>query len=275
LDDNGLILAIEHNVSSGDVAFGSALVPQIAEPILGADLGAWRGGMFQYKKIPNYQAISWRVKLPFATSWWRSLGLLANTFAIESFFDELALKAGKDPVQFRLDQIENDDRGNKFIGVIKAAAEKGEWGKTMPAGSAQGFAASIDANTPVAHVVEVKVENNEIKVEKVTCAIDCGIVVNPDGVKAQCEGAIIMGISASMFEKIEVKDGQINPIIYGPYQMARIAHAPKEINTVIIESSNNPTGVGEPPMGPIAAAIANAVFRITGKRLRNMPLKLD
>lgn len=277
LGDDGLIEAIEHNLSSGDVAFGPdgmVIVPPYAETLLGADIGAWRGGMFQYKRIPNIKAISWRVPLPFATSWWRSLGLLANTFAIESFIDELALNAGKDPVQFRLDQILDDERGKRYKGVIKAAAEKGEWGKKMPEGSAQGFAASIDANTPVAHVVEVSVEGKDIKVHKVTCSIDCGIVVNPDGVRAQCEGGIIMGLSAAMYEKMEVVNGQIKPVIYGPYKMARMAHAPKEIDTVIIDSDNDPSGVGEPPMGPIGAAIANAVFRITGQRLRELPLTI-
>ncbi|MEM6725724.1 MAG: molybdopterin cofactor-binding domain-containing protein, partial [Bacteroidota bacterium] len=114
LNEKGGIEAIEHNVSSGDVAFGSVLLPRIIEPVAGADFGAWRGGMFQYENIPNYKAISWRVKLPFATSWWRSLGLLANTFAIESFMDELAIKAGKDPVQFRLDHTTDDDRGKRL-----------------------------------------------------------------------------------------------------------------------------------------------------------------
>lgn len=277
LGDDGMIQAIEHNVSSGDVAYGpdgSVIVPSFAKTLLGADIGAWRGGMFQYKKIPNLKAVSWRVPMPFATSWWRSLGLLANTFAIESFIDELALKAGRDPVQFRLDQILDEGRGLRYKKVIKAAAEKGEWGKEMPKGFAQGFAASIDANTPVAHVVEVSVEGKDIKVHKVTCSIDCGIVVNPDSVRAQCEGGIIMGLSAAMYEKMEVVDGQIKPVIYGPYKMARLAHAPKEIDTVIIDSDNDPSGVGEPPMGPIGAAIANAVFRITGQRLRELPLSL-
>ncbi|MEM9930177.1 MAG: molybdopterin cofactor-binding domain-containing protein, partial [Bacteroidota bacterium] len=101
LTADGKIEAIEHHVSSGDVMFGSALLPKIMTNIIGSDIGAWRGGMIQYHGIPNYRAVSWRVKLPFATSFWRSLGLLANTFAIESFIDELAEKAGKDPITFR------------------------------------------------------------------------------------------------------------------------------------------------------------------------------
>ncbi len=272
---DGKIEAMEHNVSSGDVAFGSALVPRIAEPLMGADLGAWRGGMINYSKIPNYRAISWRVKLPFATSWWRSLGLLANTFAIESFMDELAITAKQDPIQFRLDQIGDDERGSRLKGVIIAARDKAGWKDgVLPNGRAMGFAASVDANTPCAHVVEVSVENKKIKVHKVTCAIDPGLAINPDQIRAQSEGCIIMGMSAAMFEKMTVKDNKLSPTIYGPYKMAMMKDAPKEIDVVILESTGKPGAVGEPPLGPIGAAIANAVFRITGQRLRAMPLEL-
>lgn len=274
LTSNGLIEALEHNVSSGDVAFGSPMVPSIAAPILGADLGAWRGGMIQYGAIPNFRTISWRVTLPFATSWWRSLGLLANTFAIESFMDELAIRAKKNPVEFRLAQIQDNDRGFRLKEVIKAVVEKSGYKDEVVNGRAMGFAASTDANTPCAQVVEVSIENKEIKVHKVTCAMDPGIAVNPDQVRAQCEGAIIMGMSASMFEKMDVEDGELTPTIYGPYQMALMKNAPKEIDVVLLQNDDKPGAVGEPPLGPIGAAVANAVFRLTGQRLRSMPLRL-
>ena len=274
LNDDGLIDAIEHNVSSGDVMFGSPLIPAILGNILGSDIGAWRGGMIQYSNIPNYQAISWRVKLPFATSWWRSLGLLANTFAIESFMDELATQAGKDPVEFRLAQIKDDKAGKRLKAVIKTAAEKSGWSQEVVDGRAMGFAASTDANTPCAHVVEVSIEDKQIKVHKVTCVMDPGIVINPDQVRAQCEGSIIMGMSASMFEKMEVTDSQLYPVIYGPYRMALMRDAPKEIDVILLENDDKPGAVGEPPLGPIGAAVANAVFKLTGQRLRELPLSL-
>ena len=274
LTPNKLIEAIEHHVSSGDVAFGSPMVPSIAAPILGADLGAWRGGMIQYGAIPNYRAVSWRVKLPFATSWWRSLGLLANTFAIESFIDELAIKAGKNPAAFRLLQIQDNERGTRLKSVIKAVVAKAGYTDKVVNDRAMGLAVSTDANTPCAQVVEVSVTNGEIKVHKVTCAMDPGLVVNPDQVRAQCEGAIIMGMSAALFEKMEIENGALTPTIYGPYEMALMKHAPKEIEVVLLQGADTPGAVGEPPLGPIGAAIANAVFRLTGKRLREMPLKL-
>ena len=274
LTDAGTIEAIEHNVSSGDVMFGSPLLPGIIEPIIGADIGAWRGGMIQYRDIPNHRAISWRVKLPFATSWWRSLGLLANTFAIESFIDELAIMASTDPVEFRLAHIQDDERGFRLREVIRAAAEKAGWRDGVVDGKAMGFAASTDAGTPAAHVAEVSIENNQIVVHKVTCAIDPGMAVNPDQIRAQCEGSVIMGLSATLYEKMTIVNGQLEPTIYGPYKMALMKHAPKEIDTVILENKDTPGPVGEPPLGPIGAAIANAVFRITGQRLRSMPLEL-
>jgi isoquinoline 1-oxidoreductase beta subunit len=200
--------------------------------------------------------------------------LLANTFAIESFMDELAVKAGKNPAEFRLAQIQDDDRGKRLKSVINAVVETAGYTDEVINGRAMGIAVSTDANTPCAEIAEVSIENNTIKVHKVYCAMDPGLVVNPDQVRAQCEGAIIMGMSASMFEKMEVEDGELTPTIYGPYQMALMKHAPKEIEVILLQGSDSPGAVGEPPLGPIGAAIANAVFRLTGQRLRDMPLKL-
>jgi len=275
LNDQGLIEAIEHNISSGDVSFGSPLLPGFVNTLMGSDLGAWRGGMIQYSGIPNYQAISWRVKLPFATSWWRSLGLLANTFAIESFVDELSQKAGKDPIEFRLAQIDDDKAGKRLKGVIKACRDQANWTAGAPKGHALGFACSTDVNVPCAHIAQVSIENNEIKVHKVTCAIDPGLIINPDQVKAQCEGSIVMGLSAALFEEMDLQNNQLEPIIYGPYRMAMMRHAPKDIDVVLLQNDDKPGGVGEPPLGPIGAAIANAVNKLTGQRLREMPLKLS
>ncbi|MEN8788289.1 MAG: molybdopterin cofactor-binding domain-containing protein, partial [Flavobacteriaceae bacterium] len=146
------------------------------------------------------------------------------------------------------------------------------WHNEVIDGRAMGFAASTDANTPVAQVAEVSMKGNEILVHKVFCAIDPGMIVNPDQVKAQCEGSIIMGISAAMFEEMKVVDGELQPEIYGPYRMAQMRHSPRIIEVALLENENHPGAVGEPPLGPIAAAIANAAYKITGRRLRKMPL---
>jgi isoquinoline 1-oxidoreductase beta subunit len=275
LDGEGKIEAFEHNVSSGDVLFGSPLVKAPMEMILGSDFGAWRGGMIMYNDIPNFRAVSWRVSLPFATSSWRGLGLLANTFAIESFLDELALTSGKDPIQFRLDMCSDDEKGLRLQTVIREAAERSGYRNNTEDGIAMGFAACIDGNSVCAHVAEVSIVDNEIVVHKVTCVFDCGLVVNPDQVKAQCEGCITMGLSASLYEKMDLVDGVLSPMIYGDYKIAMMRHAPKVIDVVLIEGQSDPLPVGEPPLGPIGAAIGNAVKRLTGKRLTSLPLNLE
>ncbi len=272
LGSDGYLDALEHHYASGDVAINSVIFPAAIHTVLGTDLGAMRGANIMYNRIPNHRAVQWHTTLPFATSWWRSLGLLANTFAIESFVDEMALKAGKSPVDFRLQRLGDDLNSSRIKKVIEVAAEKSGYRDEVVNGRAMGMAASIDAGSPAAQVAEVSIENGEIKVHKVTCAFDCGIAINPDQVIAQCEGAIIMGLSAVMYEKMELKDGELSPTIYGPYQMALMKHAPKEIDVHLIEGADAPLPVGEPPLGPIGAAIANAVRRLTGKRLTHMPL---
>lgn len=272
LGKDGLLEGLEHHYASGDVAIGSLIVPEIMHTILGTDVGAMRGGNIQYNKVPNHRAVQWHTTLPFATSFWRSLGLLANTFVIESFVDEMAIKAGKDPVEFRLAQISDEGNGKRLRTVIQKAAES--YNDEVSNGRAMGMAASLDGGAPAAHVVEVSIEGQEIKVHKVTCVFDCGIAVNPNQVKAQCEGSIVMGMSGAMHEKMTIKDGQLYPTIYGPYNMALMRHAPREIEVILIEGADTPYPVGEPPMGPIGAAIGNAVRRLTGKRLTELPLSL-
>ena len=276
LTKDGMIKAIEHNTSSGNHIFGSPLMAPMMESVLGADIGTWAGGRINYTKIPNIRVYAWNVDLPFSTTMWRAPGLMANTFAVESFMDELAHKAGKDPVEFRLAHLPDTEKGERQKVAIKTAAEKAGWGKALPEGRALGIATSGELGTVVAEVAEVSIENegygDYIKVHKVTCAIDPVMAVNPDGVKAQVEGAIIMGMGATLYEKMEVKDSKITPTIFGPYRMAMMKDAPREIDVIIIESGDKPSGVGEPPIGPIGAAIGNAVFALTGRRLRNMPL---
>ncbi|KOY51913.1 xanthine dehydrogenase family protein molybdopterin-binding subunit [Polaribacter dokdonensis] len=275
LNDKGLIENLEHHFASGNVAIDSLLLPDIANKVLGADFGAIRGGRIHYSDIKNVRSIQWHKTLPFATSWWRSLGLLANTFAIESFVDELALQGNKNPIELRLAQIKDNEEGIRLKNVIIKAQEASNYSNAISNGRAMGFACSTDTGTPCAQVVEVSIVEKEIKVHKVTCVMDCGIAVNPDQVRAQCEGAMIMAMSAAMHEKMYIEDGQLQPTIFGPYEMAMIKHAPKEINVHLIQGIDKPGPVGEPPLGPIAAAIGNAVRRLTGERLTEMPLKLS
>ena len=270
---DGKMIGMEHQFASGDTLFNSALDPGV-EAVVRADIGSIRGGAIIYDAVPH-RSTYYHVNLPFATSFWRSLGLLANAFAIESFMDEIALKTGQDPVQMRLDSLnERNPYSARAKKVIEACAKKAGYNDKPVNGRAMGFAATIDGGSPCAHVAEVSIENNRIKVHKVTAAFDCGIAVNPDQVRAQVEGCICMGISASLFEKMDLKDNKLYPTNYGAYQMALMRDAPKEIDVILIEGTDFPGPVGEPPLGPIGAAIGNAVRRLTGKRLTELPLEV-
>lgn len=166
------------------------------------------------------------------------------------------------------------DYGKRLGNVIRTAADKSGFTNKVTNDRAMGFAASVDAGVPCAHAAEVSIVDNEIKVHKVTCVMDPGMAVNPDQVKAQCEGSVIMGLSASLYEEMFVDNNELRPVNYGAYRMAMMKDTPKEIDVVILESTGVPGPVGEPPLGPIGAAIANAVYRLSGKRLRSLPLKL-
>ncbi|MEL7192528.1 MAG: molybdopterin cofactor-binding domain-containing protein [Bacteroidota bacterium] len=275
LGEDGYLDGLEHHYASGDVSFNSVLLPNFLNNVLGTDVGAIRGANIMYHKIPNYHTVQWHFTLPFATSWWRSLGLLANTFAVESFVDEMAIKAGKDPVDFRLKRLDDSPNAKRIRKVIETAVEKSGYVDEVVEGRAMGLAASIDTGTPAAHVAEVSIKDGNIIVHKVTCAVDCGLAVNPDQVRAQCEGAITMGMSGALYEKMELKEGALTPTIYGPYKMALMRHAPKEIDIHLVQGVDIPMPVGEPPMGPIGAAIGNAVRRLTGKRLTELPINLE
>lgn len=201
---------------------------------------------------------------------WRSVGHSFSGFFKEAMMDEVATSQKQDPVAYRLKHTKNNPR---LANTIKVAAEKSGWNKQSKGNRKQGIAAHTSFLAHVAQVAEVSVENGEIKIHKVTCAIDCGSVVNPDIVKAQMESGINFGITAALYGEITLKDGVVQQSNFHDYPMLRMPQTP-EIEVHIIDSNEAPTGVGEPGTPPIAAAIANAVFAATGKRLRSLPLKV-
>jgi isoquinoline 1-oxidoreductase beta subunit len=270
---DGKVEAFEHNVSSGDVAFPSPMFPSWVVPIVGADFGAWRGGRIFYD-IANKRTVSWRAQIPVYTSWWRGLGLLANSFALESFMDELAHHEQQDSFSFRVNHLGDSEASTRMKGVLQAVADATGWSTYAVPGRALGIACSTDVRTPVAQVAEVSVVDGAIKVHKITCAIDVGLAINPDGIRAQCEGAIMMALSSALKEGLYVdENGELGPTMYGSYPMLTLREAPV-VEVIILETGNSPRGVGEPPMGPVAPAVSNAVYKLTGKRLRDLPLKL-
>ena len=269
--ENGHIQAIEHAQASGDVLF--SVVPGVLTAVAGADFGAYRGARIHYDGIPNIQTVAHRIKLPVRTGPWRGLGLLANTFAIESFMDDMAHSVDADPLAFRLAHFGDSVLSQRFVRVLETAAERAGWGQPLPEGHALGVACCIDANTVVAQIAEVSVENGRIRVHKVTCALDPGLVINPDGAIAQTQGAIVMGLSSTLFEKITVQNGRIEAQNFDRYPLLTMKETP-DIDVMLLESGDEPFGMGEPPIGPIAAAVGNAVFQLTGQRLTSLPMEL-
>ncbi|HJV50379.1 MAG TPA: xanthine dehydrogenase family protein molybdopterin-binding subunit [Noviherbaspirillum sp.] len=236
-------------------------------PGMGPDKTTVEGEYDLCYEFPNQRIAHVIVPTPVPLGNWRSVGHSHNAFFKESFIDEIAHAAGKDPVAFRRELLKSHPR---HLAVLNAAVEKA--GKPAP-GRAHGVALHQSFGSIVAEVAEVSVENNEIRVHKVTCAVDCGIAVNPDGIAQQIESAVIFGLSAALFGEVTIKDGRVEQQNFHNYPVVRMNQAP-QVDTVIIQSAEPPEGVGEPGTPPIAPAVANAVFVLTGKRLRSLPLRL-
>ena len=199
---------------------------------------------------------------------WRSVGHSHNAFFSESFIDELAVATKQDPLACRLNLLKDAPR---YAAVLQLAASKAGWGKPLPAGRAQGIALHKSFGSIVAQVAEVSLEQGQIRVHRVVCAIDCGTVVNPDTVAQQMESSVIYGLSAALFGRIDIVGGEVQQSNFPSYPMVMLSQAPK-VQTHIVPSTRHPAGVGEPAVPPLAPAVANALFALTGKRLRALPL---
>ena len=202
---------------------------------------------------------------------WRSVGSSQNAFSVESFIDEVAHAAGKDPLDFRRALLKDKP---DFLAVLDKLADKAEWGKAMPKGAAQGIAIHESFGTIVGEVVEVRVDDQgEVKVERVTACVDCGHVVNPLHAAMQIESGVIYGLTAALFGEITIKQGRVEQSNFHDYQIAHMADAPVIETHFALSGGSKWGGLGEPGTPPIAPAVANAIFRATGKRLRSLPLR--
>jgi isoquinoline 1-oxidoreductase beta subunit len=218
--------------------------------------------------IPNLQVELHSPKNAVPVQWWRSVGHSHTAFVVETMIDELAHLAGKDPVAYRLSIL---PAGSRYRGVLKLAAEKAAWGKKkLPTGHAYGAAVHKSFDSYVAEIAEVSLENGKIRVHRVVAAVDCGIVINPDGVRQQIEGGIVYGLSAALHGAITLENGRVMQSNFHDYAPLRFSEMP-QVEVYIVSSSEAPTGIGEPGTPPIAPAVANAVFKLTGKRMRRMP----
>ncbi|WP_440225227.1 molybdopterin cofactor-binding domain-containing protein [Dokdonella sp. MW10] len=220
--------------------------------------------------IPNHRVDLHSPKSPVTVLWWRSVGHSHTGFVVESFIDELAHAAKQDPLAYRLSLLPQGSRDRR---ALELAAAKFGWGKPLAKGRAAGLAVHESFGSHVAQVAEVSVEAGRIRVHRVVCAIDCGPVVNPLGVEAQIQSGIVYGLSAALYGKITFKDGKVEQGNFHDYPVLRLDAMPV-VEVHIVPSTDKMGGVGEPGTPPIAPAVANAVFALTGKRLRKLPFDL-
>ena len=268
LDLNGDPVAWTHTIVGQSIMQGT---PFEAFGIKdGIDSASVEGAADLLYGMPNLQVDLHTPKMGVPVQWWRSVGHSHTGFSVEAFFDEVAHAGGKDPYELRRKLLANQPR---MRAVLELAAEKADWGARLPPGVGRGIATHFSFDSYVAQVVEASVEKGgAVRVHRVVCALDCGLVINPDTVRAQMEGGIIFGLTAALKTEITLKDGRVEQGNFHDYQMLRIFESP-EIEVHIVPSGENPTGVGEPGVPPVAPALANAIFAATGKRVRRLPIR--
>ncbi len=266
LDAQGRPLVLKFHLTSPSVT--SRLFPPVVKD--GFDPFMAEAGAVPYD-IPNQLADVVIHDTGLRVGYWRSVSHALNSFAYESFMDEMALAAGKDPYEFRRALLAKHPRLKR---VLELAAEKAGWGAPLPAGRARGIALMEGYGTSMAQVAEVSVSDDTIRVHRVVVAADPGRMVNPNIVRQQLEGSIIYGLSAVLYGEITLKDGRVQQSNFHDYQVVRMPESPA-IEMHIVESSEKPAGIGEPGTALIGPAVANAVFAATGERLRKLPLRLS
>ncbi|GAA0557681.1 xanthine dehydrogenase family protein molybdopterin-binding subunit [Chitinophaga japonensis] len=238
-----------------------------------------RENNFPAGAVPNLQVDTHEYESPVTTGPWRAPVHNFIAYAEESFLDDIAHNLGKDPVAFRLELLEQarsqpagkvDYNPDRYAAVIKKVAEMAGWGQPKAAGIYQGIGAHFSFSTYVAQIVELQNVNGQLKINRIYCAVDCGTVVNRSGAETQIEGAMIDGLGHAMYGELTLTRGKPDQVNYDHYRLIRMQEAP-EITIAFIENNEKPTGLGEPGLPPVAAALANAVFAATGHRLRAQP----
>lgn len=235
----------------------------------GIDFTSVEGASNLSYAIPNLRVELHSPRIGIPVLWWRSVGHTHTAFATEVFIDELAAAAGQDPYAFRRALLADHPRHRA---VLALAAEKAGWGTPLPKGRGRGIAVHESFDSFVAQVAEVTVRpDGSFKVDRVVCAVDCGVAVNPNAIEAQMEGGIGFGLAAALHGKITLKDGRVEQSNYADYPLLRIGEMP-QVEVHIVPSEARPTGVGEPGVPPIAPAVANALYAATGRRVRDLPI---
>ena len=265
MDAKGRITAWSHKIAVQSIF--EQFAPQMIKN--GIDPAAVDGIAEMEYEIPNLFVEYVKMDLPIRVGFWRSVGNTQNAFVKETFIDALAHAANRDPLEFRLNHLKNPSARR----VLQAAAEKAGWGKPSQKGQARGIAHHFSFGTQVADVAEISVNKKDgtVKVHRVVCAVSCGTIINPNIIVAQMKGAIIMGLSAALKEKVDFGKGGVETSNFYNYNELRINEVP-EIEVHLVKSKDTIGGIGEPGLPPIAPAVANALFKATGATLRRLPM---
>ena len=271
LDAKGRPVAWKHTLVGQSILAGTPFEPMMVKN--GIDETSVEGVVDSpyLAAVPARKVLLHSPRPPIPVLWWRSVGHSHTAFAMESMLDELAHAAGKDPLAFRLEMLKGSPRHAK---VLQTAAEKAGWGRTPAPGRAMGLALHASFESIVAQVAEVSVEpEGRIRVHRVVCALDCGQPINPLGIEAQVQSGIAFGLGAALHSRITFRDGRVEQSNFHDYQVLRLDEMPA-VEVHIVKSHAKMGGIGEPGTPPIAPAVGNALFALTGKRLRSLPFQL-
>jgi isoquinoline 1-oxidoreductase subunit beta len=265
IDAQGAIVGWQHRIVGQSITAGG---PQAASMKNGIDPSSVEGVWPTPYSIPNMSVDLHSPVQPIRVLWWRSVGHTHTGYVMETMIDELATLAGKDPAEFRLGLLKDKPR---HTAALELAVEKSGWGKPLPAGMARGLAVHESFESVVAQVAEVSIQpNGRPKVHRVTVGVDCGTPINPDVVRAQMEGGVGFALTAALYSELTIEQGSVKQSNYHDYRMLRIDDMPK-VDMHIVPSRAEPTGVGEPGVPPLAPAVANAIYQLTGERVRRPP----
>src|SRR5205823_8092397 len=266
LDAQGNIVAWQHTIVGQSILAGTAFEPMMVKD--GIDATSVEGAANLPYAIPNQLVELHSPKIGVPVQWWRSVGSTHTAFATECFLDDIARATGKDPFALRRNLLAKHPR---HLGVLELAAKQAGWGKPLPKDRSRGIAVHESFNTFVAQVVELSRRKDAVHIERVVCAVDCGVAVNPHIVAMQMESGIGYGLSAALAGAITLKDGVVEQSNFHDYPVLRMNQAPR-IEVHIVPSSAKPTGVGEPGTPVVAPALANALLSLNGQPVRALPL---